>query len=802
MSADEGKLDGAEPEKKGKKSPKKAPKTEAAEVAESAEADAAEQSSDEAAAEAEALEDVPPAEEAADEPDEAAADSEPQAEPAAEAEQEPEPEPEPEPARSVPEMEKTAIQPGSTPPVQPPPQQGSAPPGAGSAAPMGGSRPPLGSNQSFGGGQMDGGNRGIQIGDVLNHIFEVQRFIARGGMGEVFEGINVNSEERVAIKVILPHLARDPQVQAMFRKEARTLTRLTHSSLVQYRVLAQEPQLGVFYIVTEYIDGANLSDVLKELDPDPAQLVGLVRRLAQGLSAAHELGAIHRDISPDNVMLEDGRLDRAKIIDFGIAKDLDAGAATIVGDGFAGKLNYVAPEQLGEYGRSIGPWTDVYSLALTVLAVCGKKDVDMGGTLVDAVDKRRAPIDMKAAPRELLPVLQEMLKANPEERLRSMEEVIDLLPKTARTKRMRRIPTPEPVEESEPEPASEPDAPAAPATEAAPSMEATVFAPSPVGGTGLEPEKQQLAQWKEEFEDSVEKKPRKKLGLILGGIAGLAVIGGGGYFAMQAMGGSATPAVAGETGPFYVPPQISGPFEVQKLVNASAITNGTLAELPCSWLELTGIRSNGGDVALQFGGVVGRSGDSASAQAAIDQRLGRFGIDASTIDFSAVRPVNARDCRLLQTMRAIRSIGQPRLTVESQTFEIERATQNMPQAGVNAGDLAARPVFEFDLNGLQGDLAVIALDGGGNLHFGGERGDVEQAPQVRPGVRRIEVASTSKGWEGVILLTGNGPFPRNLLEGPASARSEQWSQDFLTAAQRGGWKAEMVWYQIVDERPN
>src|ERR1700712_2427025 len=106
----------------------------------------------------------------------------------------------------------------------------------------------------------------IKIGDLLNHIFEVRRFIARGGMGEVYEGINVNSDERVAVKVILPHLAADPQIQAMFRKEARTLTRLNHAALMQYRVLAQEPRLGVFYIVTEYIDGQNLSDVLSELD--------------------------------------------------------------------------------------------------------------------------------------------------------------------------------------------------------------------------------------------------------------------------------------------------------------------------------------------------------------------------------------------------------------------------------------------------------------------------------------------------------------------------------------------------------
>ena len=71
-----------------------------------------------------------------------------------------------------------------------------------------------------------GGAQAIKVGDVLNHLYEVRRHIARGGMGEVFEGANVNySEERVAIKVILPHLAADPAVQGMFYKEARTLDR-------------------------------------------------------------------------------------------------------------------------------------------------------------------------------------------------------------------------------------------------------------------------------------------------------------------------------------------------------------------------------------------------------------------------------------------------------------------------------------------------------------------------------------------------------------------------------------------------
>jgi hypothetical protein len=271
----------------------------------------------------------------------------------------------------------------------------------------------------------------IQVGDVLNHIFEVKRFIARGGMGEVFEGANINSDERVAIKVMLPALAADPNVIGMFRKEARTLTRLNHEALVSYRVLAQEPQLGVLYIVTEYIDGTNLADQLGRLHPTPDMLEALLRRLAEGLRAAHQLGAIHRDISPDNVLLEDGRIDRATIIDFGIAKDLDPGSATIVGEGFAGKLSYVAPEQLGDFGREVGPWTDVYSLGLVILAVAQGRNVAMGGSLVDAVDKRRAGPDLSGVPDRIRPVLDGMLRANPRDRLRSMDEVLAMLDLTA-----------------------------------------------------------------------------------------------------------------------------------------------------------------------------------------------------------------------------------------------------------------------------------------------------------------------------------------------------------------------------------
>jgi eukaryotic-like serine/threonine-protein kinase len=271
-------------------------------------------------------------------------------------------------------------------------------------------------------------DRAVQVGDILNNTYEVKRFLARGGMGEVFEGSNVISEERVAIKVMLPALAADPNVIELFKKEAKTLTKFSHEALVKYRQISQSKEFGVLYMVTEFIDGKNLADVLGSIQPTDDELVDLLRRLASGMAVAHDYGAVHRDLSPDNVMLDGGSLSRPKIIDFGIAKDLDAGAKTVIGEGFAGKLNYVAPEQLGAFDRAIGPWTDVYSLALVILAVIHGKNVPMGGSLIDAVKKRESVPDLSKAPEVLRPVLDKMLQPDPKQRYQNMHEVVAALP--------------------------------------------------------------------------------------------------------------------------------------------------------------------------------------------------------------------------------------------------------------------------------------------------------------------------------------------------------------------------------------
>ncbi len=591
----------------------------------------------------------------------------------------------------------------------------------------------------------------LQPGDMLNHIFEVRRFIAAGGMGEVFEGINVTSGERVAIKVMLPALAADPNIQAMFRKEARTLTRLNSPALVQYRVLAQEPQLGVFYIVTEFIDGKNLCDLLGTLKVDTAELVSLTRRLATGLHAAHALGAIHRDISPDNVLLEEGKLDQAKIIDFGIAKDTDPGSKTIVGDGFAGKLGYVAPEQLGDFDRQIGPWTDVYSLGLVILAVAIGRNPDIGGSFVDAIEKRRKGPDLSEAPAGIQPILARMLVADPAQRIRSMDELLDLLRDQGTGKP---VAPPAAAPKAKAKAAAKADRPpAAPAGEKA------------KGGSGK---------------------------IIAGAVAGgVALLGVAGFIAFG--GGSDAPA------PSVAPVAATAAAPVDQ---ARAAIEKALPGIPCTWLDLSDAQGGPGGVTARLAGVAGRP---AEAQAAVARATQAAGVSLAAADFSDVAPISSSECQSVDAFRAIRATGAPHISVPQRKFEMSR----LPADSAKAGQIGARVIVSLD-TGTTGDFALYGIEPSGEVSSVIPNRAAMQAllvpgspvADLGGGRYRLQVDADHDGWSGFVLLTGRGGFADDLVVSKPGARPAGWADRFAAAARANGWRSEMVWFKMIDEVPN
>jgi len=299
----------------------------------------------------------------------------------------------------------------TTPPAQPDPV--SVPPAAPmpDAAPLPADNPPV----------------PVPIGTLINNNYEIKELINAGGMGEVFRGENVFTGDAVAIKIVLQSLAHDEKVAALFMREAKVLCQLSDQSIVRYYNFVRDADLDRFCLIMEFIKGISLSDHIRDVAPlTLVQAAGLMRRVAAGLDRAHQMDVIHRDLSPDNVMLRDGSVDDAVLIDFGIAKSAEMAESTLHGQ-LAGKFKYISPEQLGHFGGHIGPRTDIYGLGLLMAAALRGQPLDMGTSIVQAVNARREIPDLGDIDHALRPLLAHTLEPDPEHRPESMLDVIAML---------------------------------------------------------------------------------------------------------------------------------------------------------------------------------------------------------------------------------------------------------------------------------------------------------------------------------------------------------------------------------------
>ncbi|MBW8853675.1 MAG: serine/threonine protein kinase [Bradyrhizobium sp.] len=265
--------------------------------------------------------------------------------------------------------------------------------------------------------------RGVPAGTRLNGIYEVERMIGAGGMGEVYKCHEIQTGTAVAIKMLLPEMAENAAALALFRKEASALHHLLHEAIVRYYVFTVEPALQRPYLAMEFVEGRSLSDILEEGPLTFEALLKLMRRIASGLQAAHERGIIHRDVSPDNIIVPLGDVARAKIIDFGIARSTQLGDKTIIGTGFAGKDNYVSPEQVGLYGSEVTAKSDIYSLGLLLFHVLTGRKLDMGGSHFQLVEKRQRIPDLGAVDMRIRPLIERMLQPDPANRPATMAEI-------------------------------------------------------------------------------------------------------------------------------------------------------------------------------------------------------------------------------------------------------------------------------------------------------------------------------------------------------------------------------------------
>ncbi|CAO3454732.1 serine/threonine-protein kinase [Azospirillum largimobile] len=266
----------------------------------------------------------------------------------------------------------------------------------------------------------------IGPGTLLSHTYEVAGLIARGGMGEVHRARHVDMNTWHAVKVIRPELAQDAKMVELLRREAAALREIRHEAVVSYDGVFRD-EYGRILLSMEYLDGPSLQEVLQGGPLDPEEVAILLDRIASGLAAAHQRGIVHRDMSTDNVILPGREIANAKIIDFGIAKQTAGGAGTVIGDAFAGKYGYASPEQFGLFGGQVGPQSDIYSAGLVLAAAALGRPLDMGRTPQAMIERRMAVPDLSALDEPLRGVLCSMLEPDPQNRAKSMTELVGAL---------------------------------------------------------------------------------------------------------------------------------------------------------------------------------------------------------------------------------------------------------------------------------------------------------------------------------------------------------------------------------------
>src|SRR5438105_1573688 len=277
---------------------------------------------------------------------------------------------------------------------------------------------------------------------LIDGKYQILDRLGIGGMGEIFKVRHIHLNELRVIKIMRPNVAADDQGMQRFLQEARTSTTIKDKNLAMLYDFAQLDD-GSYYMVWEFIDGTNIQKWISQNGAMPSRLtIEISIQALNGLDHLHSMGLIHRDISPENIMLSQdhhGKL-LVKVIDFGIAKALpegDQGHGLTQTGMFLGKLKYASPEQAGflKEGEHLDPRSDLYSFGIVMYEMLSGRApflaTNPNGYILKHVTEKPAPIvqtnpDARVPP-QLEAIIMKSLEKNRDSRFATADEFANAL---------------------------------------------------------------------------------------------------------------------------------------------------------------------------------------------------------------------------------------------------------------------------------------------------------------------------------------------------------------------------------------
>ena len=260
----------------------------------------------------------------------------------------------------------------------------------------------------------------FKVGDVLNNTYRIEEVLGRGGTSEVYRARSEISGRIVALKALRQEFSRNEDFLALMTREEE-MREIRHDAVVRYYD-NQRTDDGLVYLVMDHVEGPDLDAKIKDGGMSAEDLMIVARRVTEGLVAAHAKKIVHRDLSPDNIILRHGNPADAVIIDFGIAKDTNEGAQTIVGNEFAGKYAYAAPEQLS--GQTDAR-ADLYALGALLLATYRGAAPKIGNNPMEVIERKALPLDTDGVPEPLKSLIDQMARPDRDARLQTAQAVLD-----------------------------------------------------------------------------------------------------------------------------------------------------------------------------------------------------------------------------------------------------------------------------------------------------------------------------------------------------------------------------------------